>query len=306
MKACFPDAALLPKPSDTDGSAWVKSVGPVRADLQLSALALVWEFQFLAPGNAAGGSPWIGAMEKLNELLATPAIDNLREAKSLLRQLAEGVSEADIVKALQDGMAMIVMDPSLPRPNRKIRFSVRFRPVHLNFAAARELVACRWSFHDRHASKLQKARRSLPNLPSRRPAQHPKRAAPLHGDAQTTTLCEDGWYVHHYFENDVERSAIAVSFCDSAGKPVDLGMPEGGTSASHWSQLDESVRVSRRPQEQWARSWLEVFQLSAALLIPLATLASTTISGATTGHWWEIIAIGFGADTIKSILVGEE
>jgi hypothetical protein len=48
-----------------------------------------------------------------------------------------------------------------------------------------------------------------------------------------------------------------------------------------------------------------VFQLSAALLVPLATLATTTIGGGA-GNWWELIAIGFGSDTIKSILVGRQ
>ena len=89
MKACFPDSTLLPTQTDKDGSQWIESIGPVRADLQLSALALVWEFQFLVPAENPD-QQWTDAIEKLNGLLATPAIDNLREARSLLRQLAEG------------------------------------------------------------------------------------------------------------------------------------------------------------------------------------------------------------------------
>jgi hypothetical protein len=93
-----------------------------------------------------------------------------------------------------------------------------------------------------------------------------------------------------------------VSFYDSQGNLVDLG----DTATSQWSRLVESVRPSRRSNEKWARAWLEMFQLSAALLIPLATLSSTTINGGSVGHWWELVAIGFGSDTIKSILVGRQ
>lgn len=304
MEACFPDASLLPRPDDTDGSVWVKSVGPVRADLQLCALLLVWEFQFLAPANTAGGA-WSDAKGTLNRLLATPAVDNLREAKSLLRQLAEGVSEESIVTALKEGRAMIVMDPSFARPHQKIRFSVRFRYVHLNIAAARELVTCRWSFVDQHASPLTRARRGLHDIGSRMARRQPERKAPQVIDAETTVLSEDGWRVHHYFEKDVEQVTVSLSFYDSKGQAVDLGATDEG-AASHWSRLVEPVRVSRRPQEQWARFWLEAFQLFAALLIPLATLASTTISGGSASHWWGLVAIGFGSDTIKSVLVGQK
>jgi hypothetical protein len=119
-------------------------------------------------------------------------------------------------------------------------------------------------------------------------------------------LSEEGWYVHHYFEDDVVATVISVSFYDSQGKPVEPGLPEVGTSTPHWARLDRSVQRSQQPEEKWGRAWLELVQLAAALLVPLATLASTTINGGSTGHWWEIIAIGFGSDTIKSILVGRQ
>ena len=159
MEQSFPDSSLLPR-KDEDASKWVQSVGLIRADLQLSALELVWEYQFLAPASEAE-SAWTEAQRKLNHLLATPTIDNLREAESILRQLAEGVTEGDIVSALREGNATIVMDPAIPRPNQKIRFFVRFRLVELNTSAARELVDCRWNFLDFHLPGYQKAARRL-------------------------------------------------------------------------------------------------------------------------------------------------
>ena len=39
-------------------------------------------------------------------------------------------------------------------------------------------------------------------------------------------------------------------------------------------------------------------------MVPLATLASTTLDGSGGANWWELIAIGFASDTIKNALVG--
>lgn len=299
LGACFPDKRLLPLPSDEDGSQWIQAVGAVRADLQLSALALLWEFQFLAPAEVAVDSPWATAQERLRPLLATPAVDNLREARLLLRQLAEDVTEADIVAALKSGGAAIVMDPALPRPNQKIRFAVRFRVARFNSAAARGQVTCRWRFRDRHATALESATTRVRTLVGLDDA-----AGRQADEPDCLELGEDGWSVHHYFEGDVDQSTIDVRFFDAAGQPIDIGCDAADPTALHWSRRTESVRRSRRSKEAWAHAWLEAFQLSAALLIPLATLASTTLGGNGGAHWWEVIAIGFASDTVKSILVG--
>lgn len=304
MDACFPERGLLPAADDEDGSQWIQSVGAVRADLQLSALALLWEFQFLAPAVLAPDSPWAAAKTRLNQLLATPAVDNLRAARSLLRQLAEDVSDTQIVAALKDDGAMIVMDPALPRPNQKIRFAVRFRVAKLNNAAARDLVTCRWRFRDRPSAAFQWALgRGLASTGSGG-ATAATAATPAPANQPDLNLSEEGWSVHHYFGGDVDQSTIEACFFDAAGKPIDIGCPEAPTATQHWSRRVESIQASRRSKEAWAHGWLELFQLTAALLIPLATLASTTLGGGGAGHWWEIIAIGFASDTIKSILVG--
>jgi hypothetical protein len=298
MESCIPTPSLLPPPEDVDGSAWIKAVGSVRADLQLSALLLLWEFEFLAPANATEGR-WADAKGTLTRLLATPALDDLREAKRVLRGLAEGVSEEDIKKDLQSGLARIIMDPAVPRPNQKIRFAVLFRREKLDSAAAREDIVCHWRFEDRHTPSAYQSvlgSRSIKDSTQRRQALEAR---------NTTVLSEEGWYVHHYFEKDVDRSTISVSFYDSAGKPVAL---QGGddSAGSRWFRTVQSIHASRRRKEKWGRLVLEVFQMTAALLIPLATLASTTLSGGGSAHWWELVAIGFASDTIKSILVGRQ
>lgn len=301
MESCIPKPSLLPDPTDVDGSQWINAVGSVRADLQLSALLLLREFEFLAPKDTTSG-PWASAKTQLTILLTTPALDNLREAKRVLRELAEGVFEEDIKTDLRNGLVRIIMDPSVPRPNQKIRFTVCFRRDKLNNSAARQDVSCRWLFKDHHAaSALQRTTDPLRSVTEKDPT---KRAEAL-ADRDTTPLSEDGWYVHHYFEKDVDQTTVSVSFYDSAGQPVVL--PEGDDPAQPpWFRAVHAIRESRRPQEKWSRALLEVFQMIAALLIPLATLAASTLAGSASTQWWELIALGFGSDTIKSILVGRQ
>lgn len=303
MAACFPGLALLPKSStdaevnDPDGSKWIQEIGPARADLQLSALALVWEFEFLVPPDLDKANElharWFKAMEALNRLLATPAVSNLREAKSLLRQLAEGVDEERIQAALTSGNACIVMDPAVPRPNQKIRFAVRLSPEHLGSSAARDLVTCRWTFSDRHVSSDTNWVSHHWSIPESTLAA-----------TQVQELFESGWSVHHYFEKGIDHSKVSVAFYGSKGVPIKLDgaplMPDG----TRWYEMDEAVTASRRPKEKWARFWLETVQVGATLLVPLATLASTTLNGGGGANWWELIAIGFASDTIKNVLVG--
>jgi hypothetical protein len=304
MTPCFPIPSLLPnadadpRGDDPDGSQWIKDVGPVRADLQLCALLLVWEFEFLVPATLLPNDPsherWLKAMKELTRLLATPAVANLRAAKLLLRQLAEDVDEADIRDALTSGHAAITMDPAVPRPNQKIRFSVRLLPEHLGAAAARDLVSCRWTFSDRRGASGMKWVGPVWSGGEANAA-----------SAQVPALKETGWDVHHYFERDIDQSQVQVEFYGSNGERIELGGMVGADAAPLWHQPLVPVTVSRRSAtEKRGRVVLESVQLGAALLVPLATLASTTLSGGGAAGWWQLIAIGFASDTIKSILVG--
>lgn len=299
LKNCFPDPSLLPKGDDQGFSQWLDAVGIVRADLQLSALALVWDFQFLVPANVPVSDPlpepWGSSAAKLNRLLSTPAIDNLREAKRLLRQLAEGVSEADITNALRSGGAFLVMDPSVPRPDRTIRFSVRFRQENLNTAAAKQLITCNWTFDDTFLPRIPWVRRSLLERWLKPSTEGQPTKPRMH-----LALPENGWFVHHYFEKLVYESVVSVAFFDSQGKPIQL------VAGENWPGMVVHPRPDKRGNENWQRFILEVTQVGAALLVPLATLASNTINGGTTSFWWEIVALGFGSDTIKNIIVGKD
>lgn len=289
--ACFPGGPLLPGTTEgeRDGNKWVKSIGTVRADLQLTALQRLWDLQFLIPAtsgdpNQAADPKWVNAKQELSRLLATPATDNLLAAKLLLRRLASGVSPADIVAALAGGKATIVMDPQIPVSSQRIRYHVCFLQDDLNTAVAREYVTCRWRFEDQHSSKLPRGLRAL--WPSTKET-----------GVHTVAFDEEGWSVYHYFEPDVTESAIKVAFHDARGNEIALA------EASQWTQRTIPL-MPRKRKGPWAAFGLEAVQLAATVLVPLATLVIATASGATVGHWWELIGIGFGADTLKNIIAG--
>jgi hypothetical protein len=233
---------------------------------------------------------WKEAMTYLNRLLSTPAVDNLREAKQKLRQLAEGFSEEDIKKAIKSGAATILMDPSIARPDRRMRFSVEFRQPKLNRVAARQLITCHWIFTDSFTPKIPWLKRRQQQSQGAKPIES---VSPL-------KLPENGWFVHHYFEKSAYQSLVSVTFHDSAGRPIE------SASGENWPQLVVPMRPDPRGTENRQRFMLEVTQVGAALLVPLATLASNTVSGGTASHWWEIVALGFGSDTIKNIIVGKD
>ena len=394
MEPCFPVASLLPQPA-ADATLWVKSIGVVRADLQLSALQLLWDFEFLAPRDpsdsapsagkpteppgastegehseapvaAAEGAPagtpvahadgkqaqtddhcfdklakrgqeakekWQEAKEELKPLLATPAIDNLRKAKLVLRRLAEQVGEEDIKKALEGGQALLMMDPNPLRPDTSIRFSVRFRNESLNSVAARKLVSCYWAFrdHQESASFYRRAKRYMRDLIRSHSGKvaavtQAKRRAEADAAAMKPHW-EDGWDVYHFFEKATDVSHICVNFDGSHGNPItpgaagkmnaDTGKASDGVGKKSddadkesddekWWERTERPRPGPCGPEAWSRVGLEFIQLVAALLVPLVALAASTLRGGSTGQWWELVALGFGSDTIKNILVGRD
>jgi len=300
MEACFPPIGALPT-TDDDGSQWVTSIGAVRADLQLTALELLREFEFFTRTDL--DKKWDDAKEALKRLLATPAVENLQEARSWLRQMAEGISEGDILRALEQGAASIEKDPQTAALNEKVRWQVRLRQGALNTAAARERITCEWRFEDLVSPKARRPRKPKPAPSPVSPGSNSKDSSEANPPAATLALVERGWQAWHYFEPGVAESSISATFSNSKGEPLTL-------ENKSWSQQkitpENGERKKHESRDRLSRTGLEAVQLIAALLVPLATLALTTAGGGGSSQWWDLVAIGFGSDTIKNILVGRQ
>jgi hypothetical protein len=302
MADCFPDGALLPKLEDLDGIDWILSIGAVRADLQLTALEMVRDVQFLAPvlNNSNHTQKWTAALDKLTEWLATPAIANLAMARRLLLQLAEGVSEEEIAAALKNDEAYIDTDPHVVNPNQTVRLTVRFRDPRLNVATARAAIECEWHFHEprmegRWNARGKRGRRTDSSQPE------PRRNG--NGAAQGA-MTECGWRVHRCFEPSTAEQVIETRFF-WRGQPI----VNGNGQPVILTRVVTPREPSQHRQDTWERLlWRpapQALQLFAALLVPLAALAVTTSGEAASSQWWDLVGLGFGSETIRNILTGQ-
>jgi hypothetical protein len=302
MANCFPDGQLLPRADDEDGTKWIASVGVVRADLQLTALQIIGDVQFLAPALNGGSSRWDEHMGALSQWLATPALANLAAARRQIRQLAEGICEKEIVGALQAGAAEIDIDPRIVNPNQTVRIMVRFRDPRINSAIARGGIVCQWSFNEPQWTTLLNLRRTRKPEAAGNGAQGHEPAADQNESPEDGQV-EYGWRVHRYFEPGILRQPVEARFywdgepvCDKSGKPVTFQkviVPR------------ERVRHRKDQWEKWVwRPMPQALQLLAALLVPLAALALTTAGESGAGEWWDLVGLGFGSETIRNILTG--
>ncbi len=317
MKDCFPMRECLPNSDDPDGSRWVKDIGLTRADLQLSALALVRDFLFLLPPTGLTAEPYSLVKNDLTFLLQTPGIETLSAARRILRELEQRTPVWKIEVALRAHEAVIEVDPQIPSRNENTRLFLRFRDPELNGSIARTFLECEWELQDRPGTKPPGWWTSLQAKAGIRPQ-----------DPPVTKLHERGWEIYHYFENNITESQIKVRFYEYGKhlktKPptppqAGQGQPEQGQPEQ--AQLEPPVLEYQRTvfpgaqdinrdrwwrfyrNEKFQRIMPEALQLGAALLVPLAALAVSQ-AGQAGGQWWDLIGIGFGSETIRNILTG--
>jgi hypothetical protein len=86
-------------------------------------------------------------LRRLISVLGLDSYKTVRRARLLVRESQEGVYPGDLART--GSSAHIKMDPTAPRPNDPVRFSVSFDDPMLNDTAARLEYEGRWSFgHD--------------------------------------------------------------------------------------------------------------------------------------------------------------
>lgn len=313
MKECFPSVECLPDAKkDPDGSGWVKNIGLTRADLQLSALALIRDFQFLLPSTGLSTPPWSLVKGDLTSLLQAPGIESLTVARRILRELEQRIPITRIEDALRAREADIEVDPQVASRNEKTRLFLRFRDQDLNSAAARLFLECEWDLEDRPGTRHIEWWTALQARVGIHPADQPETTLPERRPG--TKLRERGWEIYHYFEDNVAQSDITIRFykygkllttpADGEGQtePVALTYDKTVFPGAQDVSSDRWWRFYRN--EKLQRIMPEALQLAAALLVPLAALAVSQAGQSTSGQWWDLIGIGFGSETIRNILTG--
>ncbi len=228
-----------------------------------------------------------GAMKRLKDhecqllsLLGTLSWKSLRCAISLVQQMRENVYEEDIYKHIKSGKAKIIFDTQRARPFLPVFFSIAFENPFLNGAAALHSVELDWTF---------------PN-----------------------ELHEAGWKTCHYFDGKEGGTAVTAS---QGG--ADLNKPDTmrdklkryasvkvEAKSLHWQDLqilDAKIEVQpENPKAERAGVFANRLRLAIAFGVALAGLKSGALDQLAKLGFAQatiaIIALGFGADTVKNLL----
>jgi len=202
-------------------------------------------------------------------LLQNSNVASIDEAALVLQQIRDDIYPDSLIRPLRHKEARIVVDPSLVYEGIPLQFSVMFHePAIERAAAARGAFQCHWAFGDK--------------------------------------LNEEAWEVTHYFVTTTRASeqvfTVSVTFTDEHGKPVTEA--DGKTRVTLTTGV--TVRPPRDRRRVGQRSAVELLKLAAALLIAVFGL----VAGArdqiakldVLPGLIAVFLIGFGADTIKSLL----
>ena len=258
-------------------------------DYGIAALQLAFDFAILrvsAPAVATGGgdapprqSPrqrLIARQGELISLLGTLSWSALRELRVLLQQMRENIYESDILEEIANtGQAEIAFDPRVVHAYSPVAFSIRFRDPRFNGAAAAKRLTCAWDF---------------PRQP-----------------------IEKGWQICHFFrgneaKRDDGRDAI-VSVRVESPKAAEGGstLMSSETARLLRSTLETRFEVQRPERPPYSGAMAESVRFFIAFGVALAALFSGALQQLDRLDFLPamiaVLAIGFGADTVKNLLV---
>lgn len=259
-------------------------------DYGIAALQLAFDFAILrvsAPAVAMGGgsdvtqrqSPrqrLLARQGELVSLLGTLSWSALRELRVLLQQMRENIYETDILEEIANiGQAEIVYDPRVVHAYTPMSFSIRFRDPRFNGAAAAKRLTCAWDF-----------------------PRHP---------------IEKGWQICHFFRgNEAKRDDgrdVIVSVRVESPKPAEGGSTLISAESARLlrSTLEARFEVQRPERPPYSGAVAESVRFFIAFGVALAALFSGALQQLNRLDFLPamiaVLAIGFGADTVKNLLV---
>lgn len=291
-------------------------------DISVLALTMIREYILLYE-NSSDAELRKGLDDHESEFvkhLGLQSREQLSKARSLLRQMREGIYTTDIEEAIKHKEIAIEMDPPIAREQHPVRFTARFKRSELNDSAARDNFDCVWDFGTAHElmDKGRLWRRSSPpppndsghSLDSSDTKKSPATIAdaPNPGvqisspnnrlDENGDRLIERGWSVSHYFVHNTTHH-ISAWFEDASGKTI------GGNENK--LILGRSVTPTLDPSAQ-SRDRLKTEAASLAIVLVVALLGLITgareqvlkldiVPGLVT-----VFLLGFSADAIKNLL----
>ncbi|MGB7188928.1 MAG: hypothetical protein WBD10_02215, partial [Acidobacteriaceae bacterium] len=248
-------------------------------DYGIAALQMAFDYAMLrvsAPAVATGGGEsardrLFARQGELIGLLGTLSWAGLRNLRSLMQEMRENIYERDVLEAIAEpGQAEIVLEPRTVRPYQPVMFSIRFKDVRLNEAAATRRLACTWDFPEQPLAY--------------------------------------GWRICHFFTGgEVQRDegpGITVSARFESKKPgVAEAQQEGKLVRNSLSTIFE-LHKAERPS--YARAMAEGMRFLIAFGVALAALLAGALRQLNQLDFVPaviaVVAIGFAADSVKNLL----
>lgn len=260
-------------------------------DYGIAALQMAFDYSLLranapaaavVPGTVPGSSPAQSARERLMShqreligLLGTISWPALRELRTLVQEMRENIYERDVLEEIAtQGQAEIVFDPRTVRPFAPIVYSIRFRNSRFGDAAALRRLTCKWDF-------------------------------PGH-------ILEQDWKICHFFQgNEVKRGEghdVTVSVkVESRRAPDTEGASDDKVLVTPLrSMLSTSIELHRAERPSYSRALAEGVRFLIAFGVTLAALLAGALQQLDKLDFVPamiaVLALGFGADTIKNLL----
>jgi hypothetical protein len=221
-----------------------------------------------------------GTMKRLNdhecqllELLGKMSWKSLRGAINLVQEMREDVYEEDVQKDIKENKAKIVFDTQRARPFLPVFFLIAFNDPRLNGAAALEGVTFDWTF---------------PNELNE----------------------EGGWKICHYFDGKEGTTAVTPQNQSNPDQTKRNVLIKVEAKSQFWQDaqaLDTKIEVQREhPKIDRPGVFADRLRFGIAFAVALAGLKSGALDQLAKLGFVQatvaIIALGFGADTVKNVL----
>jgi len=283
---------------------------------------------------------------ELIDLLSTMSWQALREARTLVREMREGIYEDDVLEEIgRAGQAELVFDTQRARPYLPVYFYVAFKDPRFSTAAAVDRLACKWAFpgdlheqtwrvchffsgqeseiKDRKAIitvtiDSQRAASSLPGtLAATGKAGTEKKEEPpttskqeeiskavdkASVDAPPDTANKENIAVLAKSESASAPDSSSVSLAPVPMDEKDSTVPKPGPKS-----LTNTIEIQPgKPPSEYSRVIAELLRFLIAFGVALAGLLSGALAQLEKLDFLPatlaIIALGFGADSIKNLL----
>jgi hypothetical protein len=184
---------------------------------------------------------------ELIALLGIMSWQGLREARTLVREMREGIYESDVLEEIgKAGQAELVFDTQRARPFLPVYFSVAFKDPRFSTAAAVDRLACEWDFPGDLHEKTWK----VCHFFSGKESELKENKANKSVDATITVTIERQRAAIDSSQPATPAQPVKKEEAETPAKPIETPQPvvDASVAAPADNLNNENVRVDPKPE----------------------------------------------------------